>query len=172
MERCIVACHNAKLALLPATHMRCRYCLRKPQGFLYAEPEIDRGRVVCGLAIYPEGGSLMPCQRGEYRFRQERIFVEAGRQNEEAENSPADCFLTRSGQDPSGTGGKGWPWRAAILFPVNRHGCISSRESAAFQGRTQYRVTLNGRISGKSCPGKGCRSDTFFSEECRNGTYV
>ena len=107
MERCIVACHNAKLALLPAIYPRCRYCLRKPQGFLYAEPEIDRERVVCGLAIYPEGGSLTTGQRGEYRFRQERIFVEAGRQNGEAGNSPADCFLTRSGQDPSGTGGKG-----------------------------------------------------------------
>ena len=86
----------------------------------------------------------MPCQQGEYHFRQERIFVETGRQNEEAGNSPADCFLTRSGQDPSGTGGKGWPRRAAVIFPVNRHGCISSRESAAFQGRTQYSVTLMG----------------------------
>ena len=102
----------------------------------------------------------MPCQRGEYHFRQERIFVEAGRQNEEAGNSPADCFLTRSGQDPSGTGGKGWPRRAAVIFPVNRHGCIPSREGVAFQGRTQYRVTLNGRISVQSCHEKGCRNGT------------
>ncbi|MCR5337169.1 MAG: hypothetical protein K6E75_01295 [Lachnospiraceae bacterium] len=34
MERCIVACHNAKLALLPVPSLECRYCLQKPTGFL------------------------------------------------------------------------------------------------------------------------------------------
>ena len=82
----------------------------------------------------------MPCQRGEYRFRQERIFVEAGRQNGEAGNSPADCFLARSGQDPSGTGGKKAVREAPVSFPVNRHGCTASREWAAFSGR--YSIVL------------------------------
>ena len=106
MERCIVACHNAKLALLPAIYPRCRYCLRKPQGFLYAEPEIDRGWVVCGLAIYPEGGKLTAELRGEYHFSRERIFVLKIRQSEDGENSPGDCLTLRSGQVSSGTGGK------------------------------------------------------------------
>ena len=75
----------------------------------------------------------MPCQRGEYRFRQERIFVEAGRQNGEAGNSPADCFLARSGQDPSGTGGKKAVREAPVSFPVNPTAALQAVRGLHFQ---------------------------------------
>ncbi len=106
MERCIVACHNAKLALLPATHIRCRNWVGKRLRFIDTDPDIFNQRVVCGLAIYPEGGKLTAELRGEYHFPRERIFVLKIRQSEDGENSPGDCLTLRSGQVSSGTGGK------------------------------------------------------------------
>ena len=88
-----------------------------------------RRRVICGFAICPGGRCLMLGREYEYRFRQEVIFCSMIWQKEKGHNSPVDCLLLRSVQVSTDPGGNGPVRKALVSFPVNRHGCFSSRAS-------------------------------------------
>ena len=64
-----------------------------------------RRRVICGFAICPGGGCLMPGREYEYRFRQEVIFCSMIWQTKKERNSPVNCLLLRSDQVLNEPGG-------------------------------------------------------------------